>query len=70
MEVRVERREFVTRVVAEFTDADLLRVHLDKFDLVMLKEPVGNAADILLDAELIARRLCEQAASPSPETAP
>ena len=50
----------VTRVVAEFSTEDLVRVDLNQFDLAMLRESARSGADILLDAELLARRIEQQ----------
>ena len=47
-----------------FTAMDLIRVPLDRFDLAMLREPTHGTADLLLDAELIARRLEQLDAEP------
>lgn len=41
----------------EFTMCDLIDVKLDRADLQMLQEPVTGTADLLLDAELLARRI-------------
>lgn len=65
MKVWIEQNatELNKRVVAEFTAADLERVQLDPVDRAMLLEPARSGADILLDAELIARRLEQQDAA-------
>ncbi len=55
--------ETTKRVIAEFTLDELTRVELDQVDLGVLREPIRSGADILADAELIARRL-EQQSSP------
>ncbi len=59
--------EGTKRVIAEFTLDDLARVQLDQIDLAMLREPHRSGADILLDAEMIARRLEQQDAQARPE---
>lgn len=67
MKVWIQRHasETTMRVVAEFTMHDMARVALDRTDLAMLMEPIRSGADILLDAELIARRLEQQDAAAS-----
>ena len=57
------------RVFVEFSAMDLVLCPLDRFDLMMLGEKPKSLADILLDAELIARRT-EQRIRESQEAKP
>lgn len=54
------------RITIEITDRDLVRVPLDKIDRVQLREPKNGLADVLLDLELIARRLEQGPQEPEP----
>ena len=55
------------RVVVEFTHHDLLNVKLYPRDLAQFREPSTSAADMLLDAELLARRIEEAQPGTAPE---
>ena len=46
-------------LTAHFTRRDLDRIQLTDFDNLMLADAPENMADLLLDAELIARRIVE-----------
>ncbi len=48
------------RFSGEITMQDLVRLNLDRFDLLQINEPPEHASDILLDLELIFRRLERQ----------
>lgn len=56
------------RLTAHFSARDMIRVNLTSFDRAMLAAPPTSAADALFDAELIARRICEQETAAAKET--
>jgi hypothetical protein len=53
----VEEAKNLVRVVAEFDTHEIASLHLDHLDRALLREPHEEPADILLKAEMIARRL-------------
>jgi hypothetical protein len=47
----------LVRVVAEFSTHEIASLNLDRLDMALLREAHEEPADILLKAEMIARRL-------------